>query len=142
MSGHFEGLILVMGAGSVLLAVWLANKMKLVDDEGIPTQIAPGIVPYGFWLLGEVVKSNLAVGRIILSRDGRIAPEVLEVEDGQSNDVARTIFANCITLTPGTVTLESDGKVMRVHALRDDIAGDVKEGEMSRRVAQVDGAQR
>ncbi len=142
MSGHFEGLILAMGAASVFLAVWLAQKMKLVDEEGTPVEVAGGILPYAIWLLREVMKSNVAVGKIIVSKEARIAPEVLEVPDGQGSDLGRALYANSISLTPGTVTLESDGKMMRVHALRDDIAGDVKEGEMSRRVAQVDGASR
>lgn len=140
MSGHFEGLILALGAASIGLTVWLAHRMKLVDEEGVPLQTARGIVPYGLWLLREVVQSNWTVGKIIVSKDPRIAPSVIEVKDGQRTDVARALYANSISLTPGTVTLDADGTMLRVHALRDDIAGDVQDGDMERHVAKVDGA--
>lgn len=139
MSGHFEGLILALGAATIGLTVWLAHKMRLVDEEGMPLQTAKGIIPYGFWLLREVVQSNWAVGKIIVSKDAEIAPSVIEVRDGQRTDVGRALYANSISLTPGTVTLEADGTMMRVHALRDDIAGDVQDGDMERHVAKVDG---
>ena len=53
-------------------------------------------------------------------------------------------YANSITLTPGTVTVDvtndSDGKTrFLVHALHPDFGDDVRDGEMDRRVSAVEG---
>lgn len=139
MSGHFSALILGLGLAAILLSVWLAGRMTLVDREGLPLHTLPRIVPYALWLLKEVIVSNLAVGRIILSGDAKIEPALIEVPDGQSTDLGRALFGNSITLTPGTVTVESDGSVMRVHALTRAAADDLRAGTMARKAAAVDG---
>lgn len=138
MSGHFEPLLLGMGAATVALSVWLASKMNLVDREGLPLHFFPRVFSYSAWLAKEVVASNVAVGQRILSKDLELEPSVLEVVDGQSSDEGRALYGNSITLTPGTVTVEADGELIRVHALTRAAADDLRSGEMERRVAHVD----
>lgn len=140
MSGHGEALIIGLGVAAVVLSVWLARRMGLVDREGIPLDTLPRVPLYWLWLGKEVVKANLAVGRSVLSPDPGLEPSVLEVPDGQGSDFGRALYGNSITLTPGTVTLETDGRVMRVHALTRAAADDLRSGEMAKRTASVDGA--
>lgn len=139
MSGHVDALILGFGLAAVGLSAWLAGRMGLVDREGLPLHAAVRFVPYSFWLLREIVASNLAVGRIILSEKAEIDPSIVEIPDGQRTDVGRALYGNSITLTPGTVTVESDGEVLRVHALTRAAADDLRSGVMERKVAAVDG---
>jgi len=49
------------------------------------------------------------------------------------------LYANSITLTPGTVSVDLDPGVIVVHALHEDAADGVLEGEMDRRVSAVEG---
>ena len=57
----------------------------------------------------------------------------------QKTPLGQTIFANSITLTPGTLSLEvEDGSVL-VHALTAESAAGVLEGSMNRRVARLEG---
>jgi len=135
MSGHFDALLLGLGALSVALVVWLSVRMRLVDREGVPLHTLQRAVPYGLWLFKEIVTSNLAVGRRVLSPGLKIEPQVFEVEGGQADDVGRMLYANSITLTPGTVTIDVDDDRMIVHGLTDEAAQDLKSGVMQAKVA-------
>jgi len=50
------------------------------------------------------------------------------------------LYANSITLTPGTVTVDITNEGFLVHALTNAMADDVKSDDMGKRVRQVDGA--
>ena len=90
-------------------------------------------------LLKEIVLSNIAVARVILDPRLPIHPRILRVEASQKTDVGRVTYANSITLTPGTVTLDvRDGKLL-VHALTTGSAEGLLTGEMDRRVARLEG---
>ena len=122
------------------LVVWLSLRMGVVDREGLPADVAPRLLPYSVWLLREIIASNIVVGRIVASREAPISASVVEVDDGQTSDIGRALFANSITLTPGTVTLDSDGETMRVHALTSIGAKDLASGAMRDRAHRVDGS--
>ena len=47
-----------------------------------------------------------------------IAPRVFKVPALQRTDVGRVVYANSITLTPGTITTGVDGNEFEIHALR------------------------
>ena len=58
----------------------------------------------------------------------------------QRTDLGRVLFANSITVTPGTVSVDLDRDVITVHALTREAAEGVKSGEMNRRVRDVEGS--
>jgi multicomponent Na+:H+ antiporter subunit E len=135
LSGHFEPLLLAFGAGSCLLVVAIAHRMDVVDREGHPIHIGHRGLLYWPWLLKEIAKSNLEVARLILHPKLPISPVLLQVSASQKTDLGQVIYANSITLTPGTVSVElEDGKIL-VHALTEAGATALEAGEMDRRVA-------
>lgn len=136
-SGRTEPLLLGFMAVSCAIVVLLSHRFKTVDAEGHPIQLLPRAVPFWGWLLVQVLKSNLDVLRILLRPTLRIAPRIVRVPTVQRTDLGRTILANCITLTPGTVTLEVHDEHLVVHALTEAAAQDVLGGEMDRRVAAM-----
>ena len=92
------------------------------------------------WLIKEVFKANLNVARRILSRPLQIDPSVADVPARQKTEVGRVIFANSITLTPGTVSLDIQNGTIRVYWLAwqpDALAG---MDEMGRRVCRAEGS--
>jgi len=140
LSGHYTVTLMTYGALSCAFVVGIAVHLGIVDDEAVPTQLAAGHFLYLPWLAKEIVLSNLSVARVILSPSLPIHPRILRVEASQKTDVAQVIYANSITLTPGTVTLDvRDGKLL-VHALTSDSAEGLLSGEMDRRVAALEGA--
>ena len=139
LSGHYTATLMIYGALSCAAVVALSLHLGNVDHEAVPTQLAAGHVFYVPWLMKEIVLSNLSVARVILSPSLPIRPRILQVEASQETDIARVIYANSITLTPGTVTLDvRDGKLL-VHALTTDSAEGLLSGEMGRKVSALEG---
>ena len=137
-SGHYDGLLLSFGAISLALVLLIAIRMRIVDHEGAPIHLPPGLVFYLPWLVFEIVKANVDVAARILSPRLPIQPRVFKVRAGQRTEVGRTIYANSITLTPGTVTIATDGDELTIHALTRGAAEGVLSGEMDRRVARAE----
>ncbi len=65
---------------------------------------------------------------------------MIKVKAGQKSTVGKVLYANSITLTPGTVSLDVEGDIITVHALDEGSAADLEEGSMDRRVCRVDGS--
>lgn len=136
-SGHFyDPLLLSLGAGSCLFVMLLCMRMDITDIEGNPFPfIAERLLLYLPWLMWELVKANIDVTRRILSPKMPLSPMMFEVEAFQKSELGQTIYANSITLTPGTVSVEmQDGKIV-VHAISRDVAQGLIDSDMDKRAA-------
>ena len=91
------------------------------------------------WLLWEIVKANIDVARRVIHPNLPIAPSLFDAPVSQQTDLGQALYANSITLTPGTVSVDLGPGVIRVHALHDGAADGVLEGEMDKRVSAVEG---
>jgi len=60
------------------------------------------------------------------------------VPANQQTVPGRVSFANSITLTPGTISLDVLEKEIEVHALTTESAADLKSGEMGKRVEHLE----
>ncbi|MEQ8327387.1 Na+/H+ antiporter subunit E [Parvibaculum sp.] len=138
LSGYFKPFLLTLGVLSCLFTLYLARRMNLLDDEAVPLQLRPGLLLYWSWLGGEVVKSAWAVSRVILAREMPISQQLIAVPCTQKTEMGHVIFANSITLTPGTVTVETAPGKFLVHALTEEAANLDGFAEMGRRVAEVE----
>ncbi|MCU0305109.1 MAG: Na+/H+ antiporter subunit E [Thermoanaerobaculales bacterium] len=142
-SGHYTPLIIGFGVASCLFVVWLARRMEIVDDEALPIHLLARLPRYLPWLALEVVKSNLDVARRILT-PGRpdVSPRLFDAPTTQHTDLGRVLYANSITLTPGTVSIRVHGAAITVHAIAEDVADSLLEGGMDRRVSRLEGEPR
>ncbi len=138
LSGYFKPFLLTLGVLSCLFTLYLARRMNLLDDEAVQLQLRPGLLLYLSWLGGEVVKSAWSVSRVILAREMPISQHLLAVPCTQKPEMGHVIFANSITLTPGTVTVETAPGKFLVHALTEEAANLDGFAEMGRRVAEVE----
>lgn len=134
LSGHLEPLLLAFGALSIAFVVWLSQRMKVVDGESYPFDLLPRLSVYWLWLLREIVKSNLDVTRRVFSTRSAVKPVVFDAPARQQTDLGLVIYANSITLTPGTVSLEVSRGNIRVHALHPDLASGLIDSGMNDRV--------
>jgi multicomponent Na+:H+ antiporter subunit E len=117
LSGHFDAELLTYGLISVALALFVSLRMRVVDEEGFPVALAGRFLVYFFWLMKETIVSNFTVAKLILDPRLPIDPKVLKYKVSQKTPVGRVIYANSITLTPGTNTMLVTGDVFEVHAL-------------------------
>lgn len=139
LSGHFDPLLLGFGVASTALCLWIARRMDVTDREGIPVHLGLRAPLYWVWLAVQIGKSNVDVARRILARDLPISPTTLRLRSVQRTTLGRVIYANSITLTPGTVSMSVDGDTILVHSLTEANAQALRDGEMDRRVAAFEG---
>lgn len=102
---------------------------KLSLDFALLRRVPSGI-SYGCMLLGEIVKSNLMVMRMILDRDFEPQPHLVQFDADLKKDRHRVALANSITLTPGTITVSLDGSHYVVHCLDKSMIDGLDNGAM------------
>jgi len=140
-SGYFTPFLLTLGVLSCLGVLALAHRMGLIDAEGAPFELTLRALVYLPWLLWEIVKANVDVARRVLHPRMPISPRIIRVPASQQTNIGRVIFANSITLTPGTISLRVDDDVITVHALTRQAAESLLQGEMDRRARWVEGGE-
>lgn len=69
--------------------------------------------------VAELARSTLATVRAVLGPTGRLRPAVLAVPLDVRSPGGTVLFADMVTLTPGTTSLDvsADGRTLYVHAL-------------------------
>lgn len=141
LSGHFTPFLLAAGAGCVLAITWFVDRrMRVVDLEGHPSHLSLNALTYWPWLLWEIAKAGWDVTKIILHPRLPISPEMIRVPASQKTDVGLVIYANSITLTPGTISVETDDGSILVHALTRAGAEGLESGDMDRRCTAFEAA--
>ena len=139
LSYHFEPLFLFFGVLACTVAVLVGARMGIVDRESVPAHLAARGALYLPWLVWEIFRSNVRVARIILSPRLRVDPSIVHFRASQRTDLGRFIYANSITLTPGTVTTGIVDDDFEVHAIAQEEIDGSEENEMNRRVAALEG---
>ena len=138
LSGLYGTLLLALGALSCVFVAWISEKLGLFSHDFSTLKINFKIPTFLPWFFFEVIKSNIEVSRIILHPKLPIKPNIITLDVSQHSDLTKTIFANCITLTPGTYSLDLDNNNIEVHALTKSLAQDLHTGEMNRRIAALE----
>ncbi len=140
LSGYFKAQLLILGVLSVALVTWLALRMRVLTHRGQPIYFRFfHIFKYWSWLAKQILLSNIDVTKRILSPQMPIRPTLRRVTATPNSDMGRAIYANSITLTPGTTAINftPDDDIL-VHALHEDSLAELEEGEMASRVRDVE----
>ena len=127
-SGLFKPLLLGLGVLSCLLTYMIVSRMGYFNAEIFRWKFGFRLLGYWFWLAREVFNSSVDVARVILHPKLPISPRIIDLVSTSSNPVNQVILGNSITLTPGSLTLDSYEGVVRVHTLTDGSAKDLLEG--------------
>lgn len=139
-SGKFDAFHLSLGIGSSLIVAALSKDLLF------PSKIKPGFIicwvrfaAYIPWLFYQIFLANLRVLYLVFHPRMMklIDPKIIEFDSRLHSDISRTTFANSITLTPGTITINVSvlGK-FTVHCI-DEISGRSLPGNMEARIARV-----
>lgn len=141
LSGQFHNTLLMgVGAGCIALIVYLGARMGLVDEESYPgIGVWVRALLYFPYLVWQVVVSNLDVLKRVWSPSLKIAPRMVKVPYGTRTAFGTVTYANSITLTPGTVTVDIDDDSMLIHALTAGAAEGLKDGSMEAQVKRLEG---
>lgn len=125
--------LLFLSLLGVLVSLYISHKINM-----LPNRLYSFVktVKYSFWIIIEMVKSSLIIAsKIIVKNDFK--SELVELKTKLDQDSAeRVVYANSITFTPGTFTIDADDEnIMIVHAFTPGIAKDLKSGEMEKQVS-------
>lgn len=91
-------------------------------------------------LIGEIVIANLQVAKIVLSKNMDIAPEVVTYKTKLDSEILKTILANAITLTPGTMTVDIEGSLLKIHCLSPRYAEGLRDNSFEKTLLKIQEA--
>lgn len=138
LSGHYtlsgdHKLLIVLGVLSIAAAVGLTIRMRILDRETVPVGPMFALFAYWGWLGREIVAANLAVVRLVMAPEMDVEPRLVRVPVDLRSGLGRCVFANSITLTPGTVTVDVEDDGFLVHALDNSFTDPEGFAEMGQR---------
>ena len=126
------GITAVIGGLAYLLFGYTPNKdIRLLSK-------VPLFMLYVFVLIWEILKANVAVIGIIWNPKREIKQSLVIVETGLKTGFARFVMANSITLTPGTITVKSDGSRFIVHCLSREMIEGIESGLLCRLLRKME----
>lgn len=130
LSGFFKPLLLSFGLISVALVLVLLHRMDNTDTENQKLAFNLSFLRYILWLLGQVVSSSLEVTRLVWGSRKELRPAIGKLPIDKVPKKSRVLYANSITLTPGTLSIDIDDKYVTIHALNEESLESLKHGDM------------
>ena len=142
LSGKFDAFHLGLGVISSLVVTYISHDLLYYDrKKGMKDRLreALAFIRYVPWITWEVVKANLHVYKLAMTKAGyeEMAPRVVTFETYLKTDFAKFVLANSITLTPGTITMLIRGDIFHVHTMSQFLEDDLLTGAIERKVAEV-----
>ena len=132
LNGKVTSEILIFG---LVLTVLFAVVLKLLFSYTPKTEWkvlrkSPYFLAFLAVLFIEVIKANLTVMRLIPKKEKSLQPVLVTFKTALRSDFCRFLFANSITLTPGTITVEAEEDVFTVHCLRRELLDTSENGRI------------
>jgi len=133
---------LVLGAlCSAATAAFTVVVLGCALDEDFTLPVLLRLPFFAAALVWEIIKANVDVALIIVNPRLPIDPRITSYRTYLRGDLQKTFFADSITLTPGTVTLEVEGDTLYVHCLAAHHEEGLHEGRLERMVAWLFGTE-
>ena len=111
--------------GHILLGLLLGWLIPILSIRFWPEPVRINkplsLLRYLMVLLADIVTANFIVARLILGNPDKLKPAFIEYPLDLTSDLAISLLANSITLTPGTLSaqLSPDHKFLLIHALNE-----------------------
>lgn len=139
LSGYIQPLLLSFGAVSVAIVLVVLKRMDTVDQE--PCNLSTGlrILRYLGWLMGEIIKSAIHVTKLVWGSSDNLSPALAKIPANNIKPKNRVLYANSITLTPGTLSVDLEDGVVTVHALQESSIEELQQGDMERKITGIWG---
>lgn len=119
-----------LGLGHWLMGAllgWLIPLLTHLFWERTPKLYKPvKLCLFFLRILGDIVFANLQVAKLIIGSTAKLRPAFVEIPLELEDDLALTMLASIVSLTPGTVSadLSDDRKTLLVHGL--DVADEAQ----------------
>ncbi|MGM0531053.1 MAG: Na+/H+ antiporter subunit E [Bacteroidota bacterium] len=107
---------IIVGVIAALITSYLFGRYFVTDVKKFlqPKRYA-WLILYIFIFLWECIKANFDVAYRVLHPAMPIRPGIVKVQLKIKTDIAKTMLANSITMTPGTIAVDVKDDIMYVH---------------------------
>ena len=139
-SGMFDAFHIALGLISSGIVVKWSGHLFVESEQSFSRRIKEWLrfEIYAIWLLWQVVLANIQVFKLAFHPNilKALSPKLITFNTSIKGDVAKFVFAQSITLTPGTVTVSVNGDQFKVHAINNEAASGLP-GDMEKRVQKI-----
>lgn len=122
---------------SLFVTRFIAPGLTLKKQWGVLVRL-PGYVRYVWLLIKEITLANFAVMRMILTDRAIVVPTLASFRTNLKTRTARVVLADCITLTPGTITVHLKNDEYLVHCLDEAFEEGLHNSEFQRRLKRME----
>ncbi len=138
LTGSFAPFEVAIGVAlSLLLGTWSARMLWPEDAPVLSARQLFRLLVYIPRLLASIVMAAIQVAEVVLDPRMPIDPIVVSHRAVFARDLSRVTYANSITMTPGTLTVDVEGDTFYIHCLAERFATDIATGDLERRVSRV-----
>lgn len=137
LSGYFQPLLLAFGAVSVVIVLIVVQRMDQVDLEPISLNLGHKTIRYLVWLAGQIILSATHVTKLIWEKSSEISPALAKISIKNIPPKHHVLYANSITLTPGTLSVDLESEHVTVHALQASSIEKLQEGAMGNKITGI-----
>lgn len=120
-TGTASAYSLLLGALGSLIVTVLVKPILITRDLQLADlkKLAYLVAYYIYYMAVAEVRAHIGIAKIVLSRDMKISPAIVEVPYYVKSSYGMTLIAGSITNTPGTVVVQVDTerKILYVHWL-------------------------
>lgn len=129
LSGIYEPLMLSFGVISVLISLWLTKRMLRIDQEQYTFFVTLSLIKFLGQLSYKIILSNIDVTLRVLGIKP-VESTFITIKVPFDNDVAKVLYANAITLTPGSASIALSENTLLVHTISEQGAQDLADGDI------------
>lgn len=109
----------------------IKKELKLIP-------VIPSIIMYFLVLIKEILVANLTVIRYVFKGQKSVKPVMVTFSCNLETGFGRTLLANSITLTPGTITVSMRENEFVVHCLDESLAKGISQSTFVKRIAKME----
>ncbi|MBO4559774.1 MAG: Na+/H+ antiporter subunit E [Lachnospiraceae bacterium] len=127
--------ILIASAVSLFACRFLGYSFK---REFAVLKCLPDFLLYLLILIVEIIKANFVLVGMIFKGSKALTPAICHFHTKLKSNIARTILADSITLTPGTITVSMRDDEFYVHCLDKSLADGITTSVFVKRLERME----
>lgn len=140
----FEVSITITIVGCLVALLIVLYNFDLVFDAKEATyltfQVTWRLLTLSYVLIWNIVKSNIQVAKIVLSKNMAMDPGFVTIKNPLKKELNQALFANAITLTPGTLTVEMNSDEIVIHSLIKEHASKLDDSQLEQAFIKLEEA--
>lgn len=141
-NGRFTVELALFGLAISLALTAFVRRFMLKDwsfrKEVSILRKTPAFLRYCWLLVKEITLANEQVLHLILSNRREVQPKLATFKTKLVSPVSRVILADCITLTPGTITVSLEDDTYVVHCLDESFEEGLVDSSFEKRLSVLE----